>query len=130
MAAENIEKVTPLFSEKIGARLLVVGEVGMPAKYKTEGCEFTEAQLKELGLTNALVDCGWVVTSGKVAKNAEQPIVQFNITNPAVSGQEPEKLQKVKLQAYEGISTAINKELASEGTKAGSAIVTVAMIGR
>ena len=127
MAQENIASVAPLFSEKMGARLLVVGEVTFPAKYKTEGCEITPKQLLELGLTVGIVDCGWIVTSGKAAKNAEQVPVQFNITNAGQTKSEP---QKVKLQAYEGITTAINKELAAEGTKMGAAIVTVAIIGR
>lgn len=127
MAQENIESVTPLFSEKIGARLLVVGTVTFPAKYKTEGCIISEAQLIQLGLALPLVDCGWIVTSGKAAKNAEQVPVQFNITNPGPTKQEA---QVVALQCYESITTAINKELAAEGTKMGAAIVTVAMIGR
>ena len=127
MAQENIASVSPLFQEKIGARLLVVGEVTFPAKYKTEGCEISEKQLQELGLTLGQVDCGWIVTSGKAAKNAEQVPVQFNITN---AGGTKSEAQAVKLQCYEGITTAINKELAAEGTKMGSAIVTVAIIGR
>ncbi len=127
MAAENIASVAPLFSEKVGARLLVVGTCTFPAKYKPEGCEISETQLKELGLTNGQVDCAWVVTSGKAAKNAEQIPVQFNITN---AGGTKEEAQAVKLQCYESITTAINKELANEGTKMGSGIVTVAIIGR
>ena len=127
MAQENISSVTPLFSQKIGGRLLVVGEVVFPAKYKTEGCELSEKQLNELGLTDGLVDFGWVITAGKAAKNAEQPIFQFNITNP---GPTKNEAQVVKIQAYESITTAINKELGAEGTKAGSAIATVALIGR
>lgn len=127
MAAENIAKVTPLFSEKMGARLMVVGEVEFPAKYKTEGCEISETQLKELGLTDALVDVGWIVTSGKAAKNAEQIPCQLNITN---AGPTKAEAQKVTVQAYESITTAINKELASEGTKMGSGVLTVCLIGR
>ncbi len=106
MAQENIKEVAPVFSEKIGARLLVIGEVVFPKKYKTEGCELSETQLKELGLTNAQVDCGWLVTSGLAAKNAESPILQLNITNPAGT---KEEAQKVKIQAYESITTTINK---------------------
>lgn len=127
MAQENIKEVAPVFSEKIGARLLVVGEVTFPKKYKTEGCELSEAQLKELGLTDALVDFGMVITAGKAAKNTEQPIFQFNIANPGPTKNEG---QKVRIQAYESITTAINKELAAEGTKAEEAVALVALIGR
>jgi hypothetical protein len=127
MAQENIASVAPLFSEKIGARLLVVGTATFPAKYKTEGCEISQKQLEELGLTLGLVDCGWVVTSGKAAKNAEQVPCQLNITNAGGTKQEA---QVVALQCYESITTAISKELAAEGTKMGAAIVTVALIGR
>src|SRR5437660_828292 len=115
MAQENIASVVGLFKESVGGRFLVVGEVTFPAKYKTEGCELTEKQLQELGLPSAEVDAGYVLTAGKAAKNAEQPTLQFNITKPGVG----QSGQKVAIQAYESITTAINKELAAEGTKAG-----------
>jgi hypothetical protein len=127
MAAENIASVEALFSEKVGARLLVVGTVTFPAKYKTEGCIISETQLKELGLTLGQVDCGWIVSSGKAAKNAEQIPCQLNITN---AGPTKNEAQVVAVQAYESITTAINKELASEGTKMGSGIITIALIGK
>ena len=127
MAQENIKEVVPLFSEKIGARLLVVGEVVFPKKYKTEGCEISETQLKELGLTLGQVDCGWVVTSGLVAKNAANPIVQFNITN---AGGTKSEAQAVKLQAYESITTANNKEVAAESELPKECKLSVALIGK
>jgi protein involved in polysaccharide export with SLBB domain len=127
MAAENIAAVKPLFSEKIGARLLVVGEVEFPAKYKTEGCEISTKQLEELGLTLAQVDCGWIVTSGLVAKNAAYPIVQLNITN---AGGTKSEAQAVKVQAYESITTANNKEVASESELPKKCTLTVALIGK
>lgn len=131
MAAENIASVTPLFLEAIGARRLVCGTVKFPKKYKTEGCEISETQLKELGLTNALVDCGWVVTSGKAAKNAEAPaLIQFNITNPSATPYPKEEAQKVKLQLYESITTKDSKEFASESTENEEMVVTVVLIGR
>ncbi len=127
MAQENIASVAPLFQEKIGARLLVVGEVVFPAKYKTEGCIISETQLKELGLTLGQVDCGWMVTTGKAAKNVEQIPCQLNITN---AGGTKSEAQVVSVQAYESITTALNKELAAESTKMGSGIVQIALIGK
>ncbi len=127
MAQENIASVAPLFSEKIGARLLVVGEITFPAKYKTEGCIISETQLKELGLTLGQVDCGWIVTAGKAAKNVEQIPCQLNITNPGPTKGEP---QVVAVQTYESITTALNKEFAAESTKIGSGIATIALIGK
>ena len=130
MAAENIAKVTPLFTEKIGARILAVAEVELPAKYKTEGCEFTEKQLYEAGLTNATVDIAWVVNSAYEAKAVEEPLVQFSITNPSATPYPKEEAQKVKIQVYESITTAKNKEVASESELAKKAKLTVAFIGR
>ncbi len=127
MAQENIASVTPLFSEKIGARLLVVGTVTFPSKYKTEGCEISNKQLEELGLTLGQVDCGWLVTSGLAAKNVEQVPAQLNITN---AGGTKSEAQVVTVQAYESITTAINKELAAESTKSSGAKVQVALIGK
>lgn len=128
MPAENIKEVKPLFSEFIGARQLVVGEVVFPAKYKTEGCELSEAQLKELGLHVGLVDFGWVITGGNAAKNAAGIIAQFNITNP---GPTKEEAQKVKIQAYETETGAHPlKEQANEGEVNKEAKMIVALIGR
>lgn len=130
MAGENIAKVTPLFQEVIGARKLVCGTVEIPTKYKTEGCPITETQLKELGLTNGLVDCGWVVTSGKAAKNVEQIIAQLNITNPSATPEPKAEAQVVRVQLYESITTAPNKEYASESEAPKTAVLTIVLIGR
>jgi hypothetical protein len=130
MAQENIASVTPLFFESIGARRLCVGTVKFPKKYKTEGCVISETQLKELGLTSGLVDCGWIVSSGKAAKNVEQGLVQLTITNPSATPEPKAEAQIVAIQAYESITTALNKELAAESTKLEEGIVTVVLIGR
>lgn len=130
MAGENVKEVTPLFFEVLGARRLVVGTVKFNKKYPTEGAELSEAQLKELGLTNGLVDCGWIVTSGKAAKNVEQGILQLTITNPSASPYPKEEAQKVKIQQYESITTALNKEVASESELFKEGTCTVALIGR
>lgn len=128
MAAENIKAVAPLFSESIGSRFLVVGEVTLPAKYKTEGCAFSEAQLKELGLHVGLVDFGWVITAGNAAKNAAGVLAQFNITNPGPTKQEA---QVVKIQLYETETGAHPlKEQASEAEVNKEAKLVVALIGR
>ena len=127
MAQENIASVTPLFSEKLGARLLVVGEVVFPAKYKTEGCELSEKQLQELGLTLGQVDCGWIITSGDAAKNPKMASMQLNITN---AGGTKSEAQVVKVQAYEGINAGLNKEIVAEGTATGANKVQVALIGK
>jgi hypothetical protein len=132
MAAENIVSVAPIFSEKIGARIFAVGTVKLPAEYKTEGCEISETQLKELGLTNGLVDVGWVITSGLTygVKNVEQCILQITVTNPSATPSPKEEAQKVKVQAYESITTALNKELATTSSKVSGAQALVAFIGR
>lgn len=127
MAAENIKSVKEIVKVSIGARWLVIGEVVTLSKYKTEGMELTEAQLKEIGLPDAIVDYGFVLSGGLAAKNVEQPILQFNIENPGLTKAEP---QKVKIQAYESITTAENKELASESEKVKEAKIIVALIGR
>lgn len=130
MAQENIASVTPLFFEAIGARRLVCGTVKFPKKYKTEGCVISETQLKELGLTNGLVDCGWFVTSGKAAKNVEQGLLQLNITNPSATPEPKAEAQVVAIQQYESITTALNKELAAESTKFEEGVATICLIGR
>ncbi len=128
MAAENIASVTPLFKESIGARFLVVGEVVFPTKYKTEGCELSQTQLKELGLPVGIVDFGWVITGGNAAKNAAGILAQFNITNPGALKQEA---QVVKIQAYETETGAHPlKEQASEAEVNKGATLLVALIGR
>ena len=127
MAQENIAKVTPLYKYSIGARFAVVGEVEFPAKYKTEGCEFTLKQLEELGLPEGVIDFGVVITSGKAAKNVEQGLLQFNISG---GGASKEEVQKVKIQAYESITTALNKEVAAEGELFKKGVFTVLVVGR
>ena len=128
MPAENIASVAPLFSESIGARFLVVGEVVIPTKYKTEGCVISETQLKELGLHVGIVDFGWIITGGNAAKNAAGVLGQFNITNPGATKQEA---QVVKIQLYETETGAHPlKEQASEAEVNKGATLLVALIGR
>jgi hypothetical protein len=130
MAGENIKTVTPVFSEKIGARILAVAELTVPTKYLTEGCEIPLTQLQECGLTVGQVDAGIVLNTGVAAKNAESFTAQFNITNPSATPYPKAEAQKVKLQLYESITTAANKEIASESEKFKAAIVLVLLIGR
>jgi hypothetical protein len=130
MAAENIAAVTPLFSEKLGARILAVAEVELPSKYKTEGCEISEKQLIECGLTLGLVDIAWIVNAAYEAKAVEEPIAQVSIKNPSATPYPKAEAQVVKVQVYESVTTAKNKEVASESELAKKGKLTIAFIGR
>jgi hypothetical protein len=129
MAGENIATVAPVFSEKVGARIFAVANVTVPTKYLTEGCEIPLAQLVECGLTVGQVDFGVVLNAPVAAKGVEQIPCVVSVTNPAATVSQT-AAQKVKLQLYEGITTAANKEIASESEKYKTAVVTILLIGR
>lgn len=126
MAQENIKETKPLFKYSIGARYLVIGEAVFPKKYKTKGCEFTVKQLEELGLPEGIVDYGVVLNAPKTAESTEQAITQFFVVKPGFE----EGVQKVKIQAYEGITTKANKELAAESEEYKEMAMTVMVIGK
>ena len=131
MAASNIKEVKPIFTEKIGARILAVAEVVFPKEYKTEGCELSETQLKECGLTNGTVDCGWVISAGNAAKNAAGGLFTVTTTNPSATPYPKEEAQVVKIQNYETESGAHPlKEVANAGEVNKEAKLIVAFIGR
>jgi hypothetical protein len=130
MAGENIKTVTPVFTEKVGARIFAVAEVTVPTKYLTEGCELPEAVLKECGLTVGLVDFGVVLEAPVAAKGVEQIPCQITVTNPSATPYPKAEAQKVKLQLYESITTAANKEIASESEKYKAAVITILLVGR
>lgn len=124
MAAENIKSVKRISRVSIGGRYLCIAEVILPKKYKTEGCELSEAQLAEIGLPDGIVDGAIDITAGLKAKNAEMAIVQANITKPGEPG------CVVKIQAYESVTTKPHKELASESEEVKEAILTFLFVGR
>lgn len=130
MAGENIKTVTPIFSEKVGARIFAVAEIEIPTKYLTEGMELSETILKECGLTLGLVDTVIVLNAVTAAKGVKQIPCQFTVTNPSATPYPKAEAQKVKLQLYESITTAANKELASESEAYKTGLVIALFIGR
>jgi hypothetical protein len=124
MAAENIKSVKKLVRVNVGGRWACVAEVVLPKKYKTEGCEFSAAQLAEVGLPDGIVDFIIDITAGLKAKNAEMAIVQANITKPGEPG------CVAKIQAYESITTKAHKELANESEEVKEAILILLFVGR
>jgi len=125
MAAENVKEVIKKIARvSIGGRYLCLAEIKLGGEYKTEGMELSKKQIEECGLPDAIVDFGLVLTSGLAAKNVESPELQFNITKPGEPG------CVVKLQAYESVTTANNKEYANTSTKVKEALVFIALVGR
>lgn len=122
--AETIKSATRVHRTVIGGRYLVIATVVLGTEYKTEGLELTTAQLQEVGLPDGLVLTGFVVASDVAAKGIESQPAQLVVTEPEKAG------QKVRIQLYESITKAANKELASKSEAAKEAILTVALIGR
>ena len=124
MAAENIKSVKKVARVSIGGRYFCVAEVTLGKKYKTEGQEFSAAQLNELGLPDGIVDAVLDITAGTAAKNAKMAIVQANITKPGEPG------CVVKIQAYEAVTGEQHKELANESEAVKEAPLLCLFVGR
>ena len=122
--AQLITTVVPKERISLGGRYMVTAEVTFGTEYKTGGFVISEAQLKECGLTDGIVNGGWVNPVTKTEASGFYTLV--------IEGA-PTEVQTVKVAAYVlGTATAGKpfKEPASTNGELSGYKVIVTLIGQ
>jgi hypothetical protein len=122
--AQTIKEIKPKERISLGGRFLVTAEVTLGTEYKTGGFVLTEANLKECGLPDAIVNSGWVNPLSKAEASGFYELL--------IEGA-PTEVQTVKIAAYVlGTATAGKpfKEPASANGELSEYKLVVALIGQ